>query len=86
MPIISRFYGVRIRIFYNDHPPPHFHAVYGEYELIIGIEPILILAGRAPNRVQSMVIEWTALHQVKLSENWKRCQSGEQPVSIDPLE
>lgn len=67
MPVVSEFYGILIRMFYNDHVPPHFHAVYGEYELIVGISPITILQGKAPNRVRSMVWEWTALHQQELS-------------------
>ena len=86
MPVISQFYGILIRMFYNDHVPPHFHAVYGEYELIVGISPITILQGKAPNRVRSMILEWTALHQEELSENWNRCRQGEQPSPIAPLE
>ena len=85
MPVISQFYGILIRMFYNDHVPPHFHAIYGEYELIVGISPITILEGKAPNRVRSMILEWTALHQ-ELSENWNRCRQGEQPSPIAPLE
>ena len=65
---------------------PHFHAIYGEYELIVGISPITILEGKAPNRVRSMILEWTALHQEELSENWNRCRQGEQPSPIAPLE
>jgi len=86
MPVISQFYGILIRMFYNDHVPAHFHAVYGEYELIVGISPITILEGKAPNRVRSMILEWTALHQEELSENWNRCRQGEQPSPIAPLE
>ncbi|HBL12912.1 MAG TPA: transcriptional regulator [Cyanobacteria bacterium UBA11162] len=86
MPVISQFYGILIRMFYNDHVPPHFHAVYGEYELIVGISPITILEGKAPNRVKSMVLEWTALHQEELSANWNCCRQGESPSPIDPLE
>lgn len=66
MPVISSFYGILIRMFYNDHAPPHFHAVYGEFELVVGISPIVILEGSAPNRVRSMVLEWAALHQQEL--------------------
>lgn len=66
MPVISSFYGILIRMFYNDHAPPHFHAVYGEFELAVGISPIVILEGSAPNRVRSMVLEWAALHQQEL--------------------
>ena len=48
MPLIAEFYGILIRMFYNDHAPPHFHAVYGEHELVVGISPIRILDGQAP--------------------------------------
>ncbi|NER97325.1 MAG: DUF4160 domain-containing protein [Symploca sp. SIO1B1] len=86
MPVVSQFYGILIRMFYNDHVPPHVHAVYGEYELIVTISPITILQGKAPNRVRSMVLEWTALHQQELSDNWNRCRQGEPLLRIEPLE
>lgn len=57
MPIISEFYGITIRVFYDDHAPPHIHASYGEHEIIVGISPIAIIKGKVPNRVRSMVLE-----------------------------
>ena len=60
MPTISMFYGILIKMFFDDHAPPHFHAEYGEYELVITINPIKITQGDAPKRVKSMVLEWTA--------------------------
>ena len=86
MPVISQFYGIMIRMFYNDHAPPHFHAAYGEYELIVGISPITIMQGKAPNRVRSMVLEWAALHQQELLDNWNRCRQSQVLLSIEPLE
>lgn len=86
MPIISQFYGIIIRMFYNDHAPPHFHAIYGEYELLISISPIAILEGKAPGRVRSMVLEWAALHQIELLKNWEHCRQAEPLSSVDPLE
>ncbi|NEP45617.1 MAG: DUF4160 domain-containing protein [Okeania sp. SIO2H7] len=86
MPVISQFYGIIIRMFYNDHAPPHFHAVYGEYELIVGISPITIIHGKVPNRVRSMILEWAALHQQELLDNWNRCRQAEVLLSIEPLE
>ena len=86
MPAISSFYGIMIRMFYRDHAPPHFHAVYGGAELQIGISPIKILEGKAPKRVQSMVLEWAALHQQELLADWDRCQHAQAPLPIDPLE
>jgi hypothetical protein len=85
MPTISRFYGITIRMFYNDHAPPHFHAVYGEHELIVAISPISILQGNAPGRVHCLVLEWAALHQAELMEDWDRCRRAMPPVPIDPL-
>jgi len=73
-------------MFYDDHMPPHFHAAYGEYELVIGISPITILEGKAPSRVRSLVLEWATLHQQELSEDWERCQNSEPPLPIEPLE
>lgn len=86
MPTISEFYGITIRMFYNDHAPPHFHAEYGEYELIIGISPITVMEGKVPRRVKSMVLEWTALHQAELQENWNRCRQAQSLESIEPLD
>jgi len=86
VPEISRFYGIVVRMYYNDHAPPHFHAEYGEYELVIGIAPIAVLGGTAPPRVRSMVIEWAGLHQAELREDWERCRSGQPPKPIAPLE
>lgn len=86
MPTISRFYGILIRMFFNDHAPPHFHAVYGDFELIVGIAPIAILEGDAPARVRSMVLEWAALHQTELLADWERCRQAQPPLPIPPLE
>lgn len=86
IPEISRFYGIVVRMFYNDHAPPHFHAVYGEHELIVGVSPIAVLAGAAPARVRSMVLEWAALHQGELLDDWERCRQGAAPRPIEPLE
>ncbi len=86
MPLIAEFYGILIRMFYNDHAPPHFHAVYGEHELVVGISPIRILDGHAPSRVRSMVLEWSVLHQTELLDDWGRCRRAELPLPIPPLE
>jgi hypothetical protein len=86
VPTISQFYGIVIRMFYRDHAPPHFHAVYGEWELIVGISPIAVLDGTAPPRVRSMVLEWAALHQMELLENWRLCRESQSPAPIAPLQ
>lgn len=86
MPTISRFYGLMIRMFYNDHAPPHFHAAYGDHEAVIGISPVVVLAGELPVRAQNMAIEWAELHQTELLENWGRCRDGRSPCPVAPLE
>lgn len=86
MPEISRFYGIIIRMFYDDHAPPHFHAVYGEHELEVGIMPLKILRGSAPGRVKSLVLEWGALHQDDLMADWERCRNAQPLLPILPLE
>ncbi len=85
MPEISRFLGIVIRMYYRDHPPPHFHAEYGEYEITVEIDSGVV-RGKFPRRALSAVLDWYALHQGELAENWElACQ--ERPLNrIDPLE
>jgi len=86
MPEITRFFGVIIRMYFDDHLPPHFHAIYGQQEIQVGINPIVILQGKLPRRAASMVIEWAALHQNELMTNWERLQSNQSANPIPPLE
>jgi hypothetical protein len=86
MPTISQFYGILIQMYYSDHNPPHFHAIYGDHELLLGINPIKILEGSAPGRVKSMVLEWAAIHQTELLEDWELCVKKQKPHNIAPLD
>jgi hypothetical protein len=86
MPELSRFYGVIIKRYYRDHLPPYFHAEYGEYELVVGIMPIVVREGAAPARVRSMVLEWAAVHRQALLADWQRCEGGLEPEAIPSLE
>ena len=73
-------------MFYNDHEPPHFHAVYGEYRALIGVEPVRLLAGMLPRRAMSLVLEWTGLHQTDLQQNWERAREHRALHQIEPLD
>jgi len=85
MPEISRFYGIVIKMFFDDHNPPHFHAHYGEYEVLIDINTFAVFAGHLPPRALGLVIEWATRHQNELLSNWDRAQ-GQEPLSkIEPL-
>ena len=85
MPEISRFYGIIIYIFFREHHPAHFHAVYGENEALISIDPLGILKGHLPPKALSLVIEWASIHQEELRKIWRQAQNHESPDTIDPL-
>jgi hypothetical protein len=84
MPEISRFYGVIIRIFFNDHNPPHFHVEYQDYEATIDIESGVV-KGEMPRRALKLVYEWLDLHKNELIENWELAQNQEPLKKIEPL-
>ena len=86
MPRISEFFGIIVSMFYLDHAPPHFHAVYGEHEAMISIDPIRLLEGRLPRRALSLVIEWAALHQDELRQDWQLAREELTLKKIAPLE
>ena len=85
MPEISRFFGIIIRMYFDDHEPPHFHAVYSGMEVEVGIDPIEIREGDMPNRAVSMVLEWAALHQRELMDDWRRLRTSRPALKIAPL-
>lgn len=86
MPEVSRFFGIVIRFYYNDHEPAHFHAVYGEHEALIEISTLAILRGELPRRALALVLEWAALHRLELRMNWEKSRAGAHPALIAPLD
>jgi uncharacterized protein DUF4160 len=85
MPRISAFYGIVITMYYRDHRPPHFHAIYGEYEAQIVIESLEPLQGELPSRALRLVREWAELHRTELEENWARAEARLPLANIEPL-
>lgn len=85
MPEVSRFYGVVIALFYNDHQPPHFHAVYGEFEALFSIETLAVFGGSLPRRATVLVLEWASEHRGELLDNWERARAKLQIQPIEPL-
>jgi hypothetical protein len=72
MPEVARFYGIVIKVFFGDHPPPHyFPAIYGEYNALVSIESLEIIEGDLPSRAQKLVLEWATLYQQDLLQMWK---------------
>ena len=79
MPEIARFYGIIIKLFFGDHPPPHFHAVYGEHNALFDIETLEMFEGDLPNRARKLVVEWASLHQNELLEMWNNQEFRKLP-------
>jgi hypothetical protein len=67
---IARFYGIIIKLFFSDHPPPYFHVVYGEYNALFNIETLEMIEGDLPSRAKELVIEWATCYQNELLEIW----------------
>jgi hypothetical protein len=84
VPEISRFLGIIIYMYGKDHPPPHFHFVYGDYEGVVYIESGVV-EGKAPSKVIKRVTKWLELHKSELTECWELAQKGSSLFKIEPL-
>lgn len=85
MPTISAFYGVTIYMYWDDHQPPHFHAIRGADEAVIDIRSLAVLRGTLPRRALALVLEWSVQHREQLLENWELCAKKRAPKRIPPL-
>ena len=86
MPCISKFFGIAIYMYYSDHAPPHFHAIYGEHEAAVDIHAAEVLQGSLPQRALSLVTEWATIYREELRENWELARASEPLKSIAPLD
>jgi len=71
MPVITSFYGITIKMYFNDYLPPHFHAIYGEYNALFDLNTLEMLEGDLPNRARKLTVEWATQYQSELMEIWK---------------
>jgi len=85
MPELSRFLGMVISIYFDDHNPPHFHVSYNDNEALISINDLFVIKGSLPPRVMGLAIEWARLHQNELLENWNMIQESGKFNKIEPL-
>ncbi len=85
VPTISKFYGVAIRMYWADHAPPHFHAMYGPSEASIDIRTLAVVRGSLPARALALTLEWAALYREELLEDWDLCATLQTPRMIPPL-
>ena len=86
MPEISRFFGIVITMFFDDHTPPLFQAKYAGSVALVGIRTLAVFSGRLPPRAMGLVIEWATLHQQELLADWERAQAQQELRPIAPLE
>lgn len=82
MPEIARFYGIIIKLFFGDHPPPHFHAVYGERVGVFNIDTLEMIEGDIPNRAKKLVVEWATTNKNELKKMW----DSQEFHKLPPLE
>ena len=83
MPTISYFFGITVLMRYNDHPPPHVHALYQGFEALISIEDGAVIAGALPRTATNILRDWTLVRQEELMENWRRARAL-QPLNRVP--
>ena len=86
MPKISRFYGIVIRMYHDEHPPPHFHVYYQANEATVHIDTLELGRGRLPRRALVLVAEWAPAHREERRRNWQRVEQGMELLPIEPLE
>jgi hypothetical protein len=85
MPEISRFLGIKIFMYFNEHNPPHFHIEYNEYKASIDIKNFGLIDGKVPAKVLGLVIEWAEIHQEELLQNWNNIKESGEYIKIEPL-
>lgn len=86
MPVLSKFYGIVIRMLCARPLVAHFHAIYQDWELVVGINPPRIMNGDAPFHMRVMVLEWAGLHQRELLAAWRSVSHAQAPAPIEPLQ
>jgi len=71
MPVVSRFYGIVIKLYFRDHGVPHFHALYGEHNAVFAIDTLEMIEGDLPNRARRLVTDWAQQYQGELRRMWE---------------
>ena len=86
MPTIAYFYGIAIRMFFNDHPPPHFFASYGGHEANVSIETGEVIEGHLPANASRLVKQWALAHRGELEDNWRQARARTPLAKIAGLD
>jgi hypothetical protein len=86
MPTISRFFGLTITMYFDDHGPPHFHARAAGHSAKVRIDTLEVLVSDLPRRELRLVLAWAEMHAAELDENWRRAREGATLNDIEPLQ
>jgi len=86
VPRLSEFYGIAIYMYFSDHNPPHFHAIYAEYEALIRIDDGATIGGELPKTAARLVEQWRTAHHAELDQNWDLAQVPSALLTIEPLQ
>ncbi len=71
MPVIARFYGILIKMYFREHGVPHFHAIYGEFNGVFDVKTLEMIEGDLPQRAQRLVLDWAERYKGELEQMWK---------------
>jgi len=86
MPVVSMFFGIVIRMYYDDHNPPHLHAEYQGEKAVIDFRGNILKGNISSKTILRLIREWIDLHSAELSEDWELAKSGREVNRIAPLE
>jgi hypothetical protein len=75
MPTIAYFYGIAIKMYFNEHPPPHFTAAYSGREANVSIKTGEVIEGYLPPNAARLVKRWALAHRGELEDNWRRART-----------
>ncbi|MEM7181444.1 MAG: DUF4160 domain-containing protein [Spirochaetota bacterium] len=85
MPLVSEFYGIKIYMYWNDHAPPHFHAEYGNTQVLVDIRNAAVIQGLFPSKQLKLVLAWCELRKTELLGNWESAKQHGEIAKIEPL-
>ena len=86
MPVVSSFFGINIRMYYNDHNPPHIHVEYEKSKAVVDFQGNVLKGALDSRTALKLVREWIDLHSAELMDDWTAARDGREIKKIDPLD
>jgi hypothetical protein len=79
VPVIARFYGITVKMYFREHGVPHFHAVYGEFNGVYEVSTLEMIEGDLPIRAQRLVKDWAERYRDELVRMWQTQEYRQLP-------